>query len=404
MRLLNTTTLKLHEFFDAEIPQYAILSHTWGAEEVTFQEMTDVFDEDGCQCGKANKRAKTLAKAGYQKIWACCRQAKSDGLYYAWVDTCCIDKSSSAELSEAINSMWLWYERSAICYVYLEDVELRNVQSGVDFERQLTRCRWVTRGWCLQELLAPYVVLFLAQDWSKIGIKGEDHLSRYSDLRVLTKQISKVTRIPKKALTSNYPRLGYSIAQKLSWAANRQTTRREDQAYCLIGLLGVNMPLLYGEGHRAFYRLQEELIRTQADHSILAFKSTATDDAVMGVLADSPEAFKDSGNIMPPDGEIVPYRMTNRGLEIELDVGIWHDPRYYVALLSCLNKSGDQITILLHSSQDLRDSNIGDLVYRAGAGRLGPFTLDESTRKQIEESGGFQWRKLLIARDAPTVL
>ena len=221
MRLLHTSTLRLHEFSNTDSVNYAILSHTWGAEEVTFQELTDLFDEDGCQCGKTNRRAKILAKAGYEKILACCRQADHDNLEYLWIDTCCIDKSSSAELSEAINSMWKWYNRSRVCYVYLQDVEFQAVQSPDDFAKALAKCRWITRGWCLQELLAPLNVVFLARDWSALGLKcklspfpfpGYDVPRRHLNLPRFTMQISSVTDIPEDVLAGGYLRSMYSIA------------------------------------------------------------------------------------------------------------------------------------------------------------------------------------------------
>ena len=407
MRLLNTTTLKLHEFFDADIPRYAILSHTWGTEEVTFQEMTDLFDEDGCQCGKSNKRAKTLAKAGYQKILACCRQAKDDYLLYAWIDTCCIDKSSSAELSEAINSMWRWYEKSQLCYAYLEDVKPRGAQASDDFEQALTKCRWITRVWCLQELLAPRDVIFLARDWSVVGLKCElsspysYRSQRYSTLPIFTAQISRSTLIPEEVLSMERHTTFCSIAQKMSWAANRRTTRREDIAYCLFGLFGINLPLLYGEGDRAFLRLQDQLIRSELpDHSILAFASITSHSGMSSALARSPAQFRKSGNIRSSDPYSTALTMTNRGLEIELDVGIWHDVRYHVALLECLDKTGNQIAILLARRGALRDSKEVAAVHRAAAGTEEPILLDKSTRKRIEELGRFQKKKLLIERDS----
>ena len=403
MRLLNTTTLKLHEFFDAEIPQYAILSHTWGAEEVTFQEMTDVFDEDGCQCGKATRRAKLLAKSGYEKILACCRLATRDDLQYAWIDTCCIDKRSSAELSEAINSMWLWYERSVICYVYLQDVESQDVQSADNFERELTRCRWITRGWCLQELLAPRNVLFLAHDWTALGFKTYLFFSRwserYSQLPIYTTSISRTTGIPEAAL-SICKRRHYSIAQRMSWAADRQTTRREDMAYCLIGLFDINMPLLYGERHRAFIRLQEELIRSQADHSILVFETAAVDGGLAWALASSPTKFKRFGNIRKPENDTFPYRMTNSGLEITLDVGLWHDQLGCIALLNCWDSNWNQMILRLSGDASVPiESETALSVCRAAVNRNTPMFLSPASIQEFKKNGSVRRQKLLIARE-----
>jgi len=406
MRLLDTTTLKLHEFFDVDVPDYAILSHTWSTEEVTFQEMTDLFDEDGCQCGKANKRAKTRAKAGYQKIWACCQRAKRDRIDYAWIDTCCIDKSSSAELSEAINSMWRWYQLSWLCYVYLEDVKPRQGQPSNDFEQALTKSRWITRGWCLQELLAPGNVIFLAQDWSALGLKCElsspysYHIRRYSRLPIFTAQISRSTLIPKEVLSMEKHTDHCSIAQKMSWAANRQTSRREDVAYCLFGLFGINLPLLYGEGDRAFLRLQDQLIRSELpDHSILAFRSSVYHTEPASALALSPAQFQKSGNIKRSSRNPYVLTMTSSGVETELELGLWRDRKSYIALLECFDGSGDQLAVLLLPVFDLVAEKEAYQTYaRAQWDHLTPIRLDRAMRRELEKLRPFQREKVRIAR------
>ncbi|KAL2068712.1 hypothetical protein VTL71DRAFT_15050 [Oculimacula yallundae] len=154
MRLLSTSTLELVEFM-GEIPPYAILSHTWEEDEVSYQEMQS-------RAGHT--------KAGYQKIKHCCLIAASDGFQYAWVDTCCIDKTSSSELSEAINSMYRWYAEAGVCYVYLSDVDLR-LHSAAAIAR-LRRSRWFSRGWTLQELIAPASILFFDRNWQWFGTKS----------------------------------------------------------------------------------------------------------------------------------------------------------------------------------------------------------------------------------------
>ncbi|KAF2188751.1 HET-domain-containing protein, partial [Zopfia rhizophila CBS 207.26] len=146
MRLLRTKTLELSEFLGSNIPPYAILSHTWGAEEVSFDDMN-------------GDRGTTLTKAGYRKIRQCCEKALLDGFDYLWVDTCCIDKRSSVELSEAINAMFKWYQNSAVCYAYLADVPSREEPTSKNIA--FAASRWFTRGWTLQELIAPLRVHFL---------------------------------------------------------------------------------------------------------------------------------------------------------------------------------------------------------------------------------------------------
>ena len=287
MRLIHTSTHSLHEFHGENSPPYAILSHTWGEEEVTFRD----FEIPG---------SKTLA--GYSKISKCCALARSDGWEYLWVDTCCIDKSSSTELSEAINSMYQWYLRAEVCYAYLSDVT-----SLEDFPSS----RWFRRGWTLQELLAPEKVLFYNGDWRELGTR-----------RSLENLICSATAIDRNNLlhfgrNDNYPRA--SVAQIMSWAARRETTRLEDRAYSLMGLFDINMPLLYGEGMKAFRRLQEMILRQTSDESLFAWRDKKL--KVSGLLAQSPDAFADSGNIRPrtfPQLYRRPSAITNRGVEIDI--------------------------------------------------------------------------------------
>jgi hypothetical protein len=247
MRLIHGETLRLVEFADNHIPPYAILSHTWGSEEVTLQEMS----KDLHLPKEARKLMINKSKAeSYNKIEYCCAQASRDGLEYSWVDTCCIDKSSSSELSEAINSMFRWYSNAAICYAYLCDVKF---SSG-----EISGSRWFTRGWTLQELIAPKNVMFFSSRWELIGTKQS-----------LGRNIASITGIDMETLLDPATLSSASVARRMSWAAKRQTTRTEDVAYCLMGLFDVNMPLLYGEGEKAFIRLQEEIIKENDDHSLL---------------------------------------------------------------------------------------------------------------------------------------
>jgi hypothetical protein len=278
MRLLNTADLQLEEFPSDGIPSYAILSHRWESEEVTFQ---DLHEGHG------------VNMAGYSKIRGCCRQAALDGWQYAWVDSCCIDKSSSAELSEAINSMFEWYRDAQVCYAYLSDV-------GPEPNSTFEQSKWFTRGWTLQELLAPEIMVFFDRDWKEIGTKLR--------MRKLIESVTGITHLINFELAS--------VAQKMSWASKRQTTRVEDKAYCLMGLFGVNMPPLYGEGQKAFLRLQLEILSTSDDESIFAWKTTGEKS---GLLAQYVRAFEHSGNVLKLmfARHRAPYSMTNKGLRIQ---------------------------------------------------------------------------------------
>src|SRR6266480_713025 len=241
MRLINTVTGLFEEFIGRNIPKYAILSHTWEEEEVSIKDMS--------LPSRNNKK-------GYRKVEMTCQIASQAGFGYAWVDTCCIDKSSSAELTEAINSMYRWYQRAEVCYVFLADLP-----ASASLNVALQNCRWFTRGWTLQELIAPGIIFFFDQEWNNRGTKRE-----------LVEDLSRITGINTKILLHAQRLSSVAVAQKMSWAANRKTTRVEDAAYCLLGIFNVNMPLLYGEEEKAFRRLQEEIIRSTSDFSIFAWR------------------------------------------------------------------------------------------------------------------------------------
>lgn len=302
--------------FISNIPDYAILSHRWGSreDELTYKEMV---------------KGKGKEKAGYRKIELCGEQARKDGLDYFWVDTCCIDGRDSADLSEAINSMYKWYQRAKVCYVYLEDVEQEKGPGS------FANSTWFTRGWTLQELIAPSNVCFYDRNWNLLGDKL--HLST---------EICRITGIGINVLKTG-DMGGYCVAQKMSWAAKRQTSRMEDVAYCLMGIFEVNMPLIYGEEDKAFLRLQEEIIMKDDDHSIFAWHMEA--EEVSGLLAPCPARFTGCGSIMPlwSIERRRPFSATNRGLSIQLPtrpgpVGT------YLTWLDCVNlETGGQLYLYL---------------------------------------------------------
>jgi hypothetical protein len=242
----------LTKVFINDIPPFAILSHTWEAdtEEVTYR---DIVEGHG------------KTKAGYDKIRFCGERAKCDNLEYFWVDTCCIDKSSSTELAEAVNSMFRWYGNAAKCYAYLSDVS-RPALDIVDtseqhlWESQFRKSRWFTRGWTLQELVAPRTVEFFSKERCLLG-----------DKRSLEQIIHETTGIALEALRGDRPLHDFSVDERMSWVGHRSTTRPEDAAYCLLGIFGVYMLPIYGEGKQgALRRLRKEVEESQQPLSVLS--------------------------------------------------------------------------------------------------------------------------------------
>lgn len=222
-----------------DAPPYGILSHTWSeGEEVTYDELV---------AGEGKN------KAGYAKLRFCSERAAKDGVNYFWVDTCCIDKRNSTELGTALNSMFRWYQRASKCYVYLSDVhvpdEVIDAQAfRITWEDAFRRSRWFTRGWTLQELLAPASVEFFSANSKQLGSKI-----------TLEQEIHEITQIPIRALRK-YDLQEFSVDERMSWVAGRKTAVEEDRAYCLLGIFGVFLPLIYGEGEEhAFRRLRREL-------------------------------------------------------------------------------------------------------------------------------------------------
>lgn len=247
IRLLSWTDqgeLRFHEFESSdELPGYAILSHTWNTEnkeEVTYEDL---------ESGRGQE------KAGYCKIDFCKKQAFIDKLAYIWIDTCCINRKSESELSEAVNSMFRWYKSSARCYVYLNDVStsygLRDASRFDNlWEAQFLQSRWFTRGWTLQELIAPKHVDFFAREGTHLGNKS-----------TLETAISNVTGISLDVLRGR-ALAECTIRERLTWAKTRTTKREEDHVYSLLGIFDVTMPLVYGEGKaKAFRRFHEEILR-----------------------------------------------------------------------------------------------------------------------------------------------
>lgn len=322
MRLLNKDTLLLERFPDDEAPPFVILSHRWGPDECTLQSFA---------------RESTLSKdqwsTGTAKIIAFCGYVKDKPEQYVWADTCCIDKTSSAEAQAAINSMYRWYQQAAFCLVFLEDVTAFDVDTPPGRE-EFMQSRWWTRGWTLQELVAPLKEAFVNRDWKHIGSRDD-----------LSSLIETLTGIPATHLGNEALVHATPVGQRMSWMANRRTTVVEDIAYCLLGIFDVNMTMLYGEGDRAFIRLQTEILQGIDDESIFLWTTS------------EPEKLRRSSILAPSPAHFVglekfpyrldtyflrePCRLTARGLHIE----------FYAARVSVLE---DIIHIPLNC---LRDSD-----------------------------------------------
>ncbi|KAI4186861.1 MAG: hypothetical protein L6R41_003187 [Letrouitia leprolyta] len=310
MRLLHTGNLQFQELTGEQIPEYAILSHRWTSYEVSYQDFP-LYRNHRCS-------------SKYAKIKDHCRFARHHDFQWVWIVTCCIDKKSSAELSEAINSMYEWYKRARIYHVYLADVLMALDRHGKCNEQKVRAdfraSEWFTRGWTLQELLAPTRLAFLDSDWNVIGhnrMFHKPHDKEGSQVGRLLNDISQASGISMKDLVQDPE--AQCFARKMSWLSKRRTTREEDMAYCMLGLCGVNMPLLYGEGRKAFIRLQSEFIKISDDESVFAWFSTSSRIG-NGILAASPLAFWRSQHVEVHRSLIGkrPYLMTNKGLQYQI--------------------------------------------------------------------------------------
>ncbi|KAH9847149.1 heterokaryon incompatibility protein-domain-containing protein [Lenzites betulinus] len=324
-RFLNTYTGEFVSIAEIGATSYAILSHTWQSEEEGGEQTFDDVVKLQAECPIADptpwdaKTAPPVNDAFFshpnlsEKIKRACEVARNAEFRLIWIDSCCIDKRSSAELSEAINSMYALYRDADVCFVFLADVP-----HGTDPRERYSKFRWSrwhSRGWTLQELVAPPNVVFLTCDWTFLGTKTS-----------LASTLKQITGVDAEILLGLRPVESASVAKRMSWAAWRKTTRVEDRAYSLLGIFGVHMSPIYGEGTNAFLRLQEEIIKHIPDQSIFAWGLNSTllaPDKVFqtsrgqgyekdcGLLAPSPDAFAGVGDVAPITASNFAMRIDN---------------------------------------------------------------------------------------------
>ena len=375
MRLIYIHTLEIDEFFGDKIPPYLILSHTWEDEELKFEDWQESDDA---------KRTAIRQRKGYFKIFNACKFVR-DGLSspseYIWIDTVCIDKRSSAELSEAINSMFDWYARSQRRIVYMSDVvtDVPIPQSSTGGKTELPShvrtqflgSRWFTRGWTLQELLAPAALLYVSGHWTILGTSD--------DLRQL---VSKASGIPEKILRGT-ELSGIAAIHKMRWASRRRTTRLEDTAYSLMGIFNVNMPLIYGEGSKAFRRLQLEIIKESNDHSLFLWD---IDRRGTSIFAPSPQAFESKHSRLSKKSMALstsrPYYMTNNGLCMTLPLLKTADDRVFLAIMDFITPDHAQYCLIL-------SQGFSDQWFAFGA-------IPVAFPRFLDEGLGTQYRKVYL--------
>ena len=451
MLLLNIKTCKLEAFEEGPklrdaLEKCAIISHRWGndREELSFQQyrerMTrleykdDQFDNPGNTSASSEgesagffKTARARLKAQEQEP----TQPQLD-LEYIWMDTCCINKEERRGHEKAIILMFSWYRSAKVCYAYLPDVSVqkRDFQEEEQEEDKETKkvkvtkprigsfqdSNWFTRGWTLQELLAPREMHFFDRYWRFIGTKA-----------TLSAQIQRVTGIEAQYLNGDVSKA--CIAVKMSWLARRKTTEVEDMAYCMFGLFGIDTYIRYGEGEGAFLRLGQELIRQKpADESIFAWKSPEIDPKIdsgplsCGLLAPWPTCYLGSENLTIESRKYRQrkgYNFTSGGIEFQVpnklpengNAADWmalvaRNRKTYWLKLNCWDprdELGDRDTITIYlqkEGENWRRKNCEVLDYRrrprSSQSVLGPKTRPMEIPQHVQ--GERDWGRILAEK------
>lgn len=342
MRVINTASFEMKsDMGDAKLREegYAVLSHRWVGPETTFHQYEKHVAE--------LKSGSTALSPQLERIHGACICARNKGIEWLWIDSCCINKLSAVEETESINSMYRWYRHSVLCITYLYDVELDDTLEPTDpriFNNSGGKpAEWFSRGWTLQELLASGKMEFYDKNWKSMGTK-----------RDMKASLSKLTGIDENYLTGAEDFRNACVATKMSWMAKRTTTREEDIAYSMVGLFGVTISPVYGEGPRAFMRLQEVTLSSSSmDESLFAWKMPALNagrqynrqsswkEDEWGLLAPSPAWFAASGSVraMPnPISRRDAFKVTGDGVTAPVgraatdpSVRTWH----FIAMSGC---------------------------------------------------------------------
>ena len=286
--------------------------------------------------------------------------------WHIWIDSCCINRDSSSELSEALNSMYQYYSKAKECLVYLDDFSDRpNNKGHLGNPPDFTRIEWFKRGWTLQELIAPCTVTFYNSHWESFGHRSDS---------AIHKAIHNVTNIPTDLLTGKTEHWDYTVAHRMSWAANRKTTREEDMSYSLFGLFDVNLVPMYGEGARnAFLRLQEAIMSQTTDLSLFAWKANNPNAEYRGILARTPDEFSDAAGITRTKffGDNPEFSMTNKGLKIKPFLVKQSNGKFFLPL-NCAKPTGAKKTI----GVILKRISEEEVLHRCDPGSLEPFEME----------------------------
>ncbi|RDX40888.1 hypothetical protein OH76DRAFT_281039 [Lentinus brumalis] len=431
MWVLSTDRAELHFFASPEdIPdEYAILYHTWnnkpehGPPEQSFQ---DVWRIQKKCARRFTKKGQNPRNHVGEKIRRCCELAAKHDYKWVWIDTCCIDKTSSAELSEAINSMFNYYSLAAICYGYLRDVDTVFF-SREEFEKYLDpqghcwdpryseflRSIWFERGWTLQELIAPRFLVFLSSSWEIIGTKAD--LAELLEVRF---------GIPAAVLQLQISHTEFSIAQRMSWYRRRHTTRPEDEAYCLLGLFEIHMPPLYGEGRNAFRRLQEEIMKQSADTTLFAWPGIYAKSPNGCLFAASPADFaayrkaqevvytpprrtaddthNDSALGVPADVNKMTFSVTPTGIRANIPIFQWDGQTSADLYWSSGNGSGRRVFLHLELDPDgSQASSFHRLSYQVGDPRLTGIDADGKYFGVRPPDEPQSWKEVLVKHRPP---